>query len=152
MTMASTLSDPGPRGTAMNDAEKNHYFLWVEITLKEGKLPAFKRCTLKLIPEVAKVGWNLVAACSAVTGVPDTVYHLWQIPEGNSLLDVMVQFSDTDVYQELLDCCERQVQQLLTSMPYNPLGANPQPKQSRRLAGSRSLGKGGGTKSKSARR
>src|SRR3974390_815766 len=91
-------------------------------------MPFFIDLTQKLIPVVqAETKWKLIAALSAVTGIPNTILHLWQIPSADSLLEEMNYFASDplkNMYPPLLECCEEQRQELYTAMPYNPLGAN----------------------------
>lgn len=102
-----------------------HYFLTVEITLKEGQRPNFIEYAEKLLSFMKDtLHWRLIAACSSVTGIPNTVFHLWELPDANSLLDGMVRLADNNDYSKLLECCEKQTQRLFTSMPYNPQGIN----------------------------
>ncbi len=104
------------------------YFLKVDIIVKDRQMPNFISYTERLLPIVqAKTPWKLIAALSAVTGVPNTIVHLWQIPSADSLLEEMDFFASDplqNLYPPLLGCCKKQTQELYTSMPYNPLGIN----------------------------
>lgn len=107
------------------------YYMTVEIKVKDGKMTEFDILTMELVPHMRqRVGWKLLAALSAVTGVPNTVLHLWELPDTNALLEGM-QLLATDEfsgrYTRLLGCCIEQKQEIYTAKRYNPLGDNTPP-------------------------
>jgi hypothetical protein len=106
-----------------------NYFLKVDLVIKQGvgHWVEFNSCSEQLLIKMrtALPTWTLIAACSAVTGVPNTVLHLWQISDANSVLEGMLYFGENNpLYSRLAACCEEQRQELFTSMRYNPLGRN----------------------------
>ena len=110
-------------------ADGRFYFLWVEITLLPGKekRDVFSDAAEALLEKmrVDLPTWTLVAAGSTVTGPANTIMHLWRLKDPNALLDGMNWFGENNPgYSALARCCERQKQQLFTSMFYNPLGRN----------------------------
>jgi hypothetical protein len=120
---------PGGSSTECPSKDGRFYFLWVELTLLPGAKPRrtfVKAChgLLKKMETDLKT-WKLLAAGSAVTGRPNTVMHLWQLDDANALLDGMNWFGENNPdYVALATSCQRQRQQLFTSMLYNPLGEN----------------------------
>lgn len=124
--------DPGvePSSKAEGPSKDGRfYFLWVELTLRPGTEHRDRfvtACEALLDTMKQKLPtWRLVAALSTITGPPDTVKHLWQLDDADALLEGMNWFGeDNPDYVELARSCQRQRQELFTSMLYNPLGAN----------------------------
>jgi hypothetical protein len=96
------------------------YFLYVKFTLKAFQFVPFVKAAEALNGAMADVGWQLVAACSAVTGVafPGTIIHVWEVPGPDARLSESDQ-PHSPLYQKLLELCEEPNPQILTSMPYS---------------------------------
>jgi len=64
--------------------------------------------------------WDLFAALSAFTDLPNSVLHLWRVDEAKDLVDGKSYFEDSHFFDELMSVCSAPSLQLLKVMPYDP--------------------------------
>lgn len=57
------------------------YFIYTEVKVHLGKLPAYTEMMQKLTPYMAQHGWQLVQALHPVTGEFGKLIHVWQLGE-----------------------------------------------------------------------
>jgi hypothetical protein len=98
------------------------YFLYAKFTLKAFQFVNFVDAAESLNGALAEAGWNLVAACSAVTGAafPGTIIHVWESDGLGASLTQAGQPHSPHL-QELLKYCELSKHAILESTTYSKL-------------------------------
>jgi hypothetical protein len=106
---------------AAAERSREPYFLVDIIEVKLESMQDFVLTMGKLLAEdFPQFGWELISATYYLTGRPDIVMHIWQIPTAESLRDTMVTLGENSTYLELQKYIASEQQHLLSRMLYDP--------------------------------
>jgi hypothetical protein len=79
-----------------------------------------RRMQQLLVNDFPRYGWKLLSATYHLTGRPDIVMHVWEIPSADSLRDTMIRLGENPTYLELQQYVVSEQQHLLSRMVYDP--------------------------------
>ena len=96
-------------------------YLHAMIRIRNGRMSFFVEHFGEILPFFTDVlNWNLVSAGQCLTGRPGWIFHLWAIPDPNSVLNARRLLAEHDAYAKLADCVEEMTQEIMIPMPYMP--------------------------------
>ncbi len=100
-------------------------YVHATIKIKPGKLFEAYELLGRIVPEMEKGGWKLVAAYQGLIGHTSTIVDIWEVPDANAVPALMGSLAANpkmaDVAPKLLDLmAEEEFLQVMVKAPYSP--------------------------------
>jgi predicted transcriptional regulator len=99
--------------------------VYLQATLKihQGKVEKFCQVMTGVVQILEERGWKLLAAYQNIIGRQNTIVDIWEIPDANSVQDVLGAVSQLPAFRELAgrldDVVEEEVLQVMTKASYS---------------------------------
>jgi len=99
--------------------------VYLQATLKiyQGKMEKFCQVMAGVVPILEERGWKLLAAYQNIIGRQNTIVDIWEIPDANSVGDILGVASQLPAFRELTgrlgDVVEEEVLQVMTKASYS---------------------------------
>ncbi len=99
--------------------------VYLQATLKihQGKMEKFCQVMSGVVPILEERGWKLLAAYQNLIGRQNTIVDVWEIPDANSVEQVLGAASQLKAFRELAarldDVVEEEVLQVMTKASYS---------------------------------
>lgn len=99
--------------------------VYLQATLKiyQGKMEKFCEVMSGVVPLLEQRGWKLLAAYQNIIGRQNTIVDIWEIPDANSVQNILGAVSTLPAFRELAarldDVVEEEVLQVMTKASYS---------------------------------
>ncbi len=100
-------------------------YVHATIKIKPGKIMEAYELLGKIVPEMEKAGWKLLAAYQGIIGQTSTIVDIWEVADANAVPALMASLATNprmaDVAPKLLELmAEEEFLQLMVKAPYSP--------------------------------
>jgi hypothetical protein len=97
-----------------------HCYLHAMIRIRNGQMSFFVEHFRQILPFFTNtLDWKLVSAGQCLTGRPGWIFHLWTIPDPNSVLNARLLLAEHELYAKLAECVEEMTQEIMIALPYS---------------------------------
>lgn len=121
MQQSASSRGPAVPRLAVTESGRQPYFLMDIIEVKLEYMQQFVlMMRTRLLDVFESFDWKLISATYYLTGRPEVVMHIWQIPSADSLRETMVKLSESSDYLTLQEYIVSEQQHLLSRMMYDP--------------------------------
>jgi len=99
--------------------------VYLQATLKiyQGKVEKFCQVMSEVVPILEERGWKLLAAYQNIIGRQNTIVDVWELPDANSVQDVLSIVGQMPAFRQLAarldDVVEEEVLQVMTKASYS---------------------------------